>query len=292
MTEIELVKKLRDDTGVGIMDCKKALKEASGDLELAKTLLRKKGLSLALQKTDRKTKEGVTAIYIKGNKRAGTVIELNSETDFVARNEKFQKLAQDIVENSASCNNIQDCKNFQLPSGKIIQEEIDNNIAVMGENISLRRIEQVKVDNGIVSSYVHNTVAPNIGKIAVLVALQSDINQEKLSILGANIAMHIAASKPIALNTSEVPTDLIEKEKNIFIEQARSTGKPESVINKMVDGRIHKFLEEIVLLEQVFIIDGKTKISEVVNNYAKELGSPIKITKFVRFEVGEDIEET
>lgn len=293
MSEISaiLVKKLRETTGAGMMDCKKALTETAGAFEEAVDWLRAKGIAAAGKKSSRVAAEGLTAVATNAAKTVGVVIELNSETDFVARNEKFQSLVSSIATAALGVDSIEDLKKAQLATGRNVREEVTENIAVIGENLNLRRMAKLSVSQGVVSSYVHNTVATDMGKIAVIVALESDIDQTKLNTLGKQIAMHIAASKPIALSTDMVDPAAIEREKNIFTEQAKESGKPLEIIEKMIEGRIKKFYQEVVLLEQAFVMDNKTRLQDVVDNFAKENNGTIKVTGFVSFELGQGIEQ-
>ena len=288
MISASAVKDLREKTGAGMMDCKKALSETKGDFEAAIDWLRTKGLSNAAKKADRVAAEGLTAVKVEGNQ--GAVIEVNSETDFVARNEKFQELVKNIAGLALKHSNVKELKSAKLSSGKTVSEAIVENVATIGENITLRRTQTVKVKDGVIGSYVHNAVTPGLGKISVIVGLESTGDKEKLTSLGKQIAMHIAAAKPASLNVEALDQALITREKNIFIEQAKASGKPDNIIEKMVEGRVRKFYEEVVLLEQVFIIDGKTKISEMLANTAKEIEAEVTLTDFVRFELGEGIE--
>jgi elongation factor Ts len=293
MAEItaSLVKDLREKTGAGMMDCKKALTECNGDFEAAVDWLRKKGLAAAAKKAGRVAAEGLVGAAVKG--KEGAAVELNSETDFVARNESFQALVKTVTELALNSDgNIETLKRVAYPgTGRDVEAEIANHVAVIGENMNLRRIAKLQVNNGVVVNYVHNAVVPNLGKIAVLIALESTAAEDKLNPLGKQLAMHIAAAKPEALTTEEVDQEKLTREKAIFSDQARASGKPENIIEKMVEGRVRKYYEEVVLLEQVFVIDGKTKISEVVENASKEFGTPVKITGFVRYALGEGIEQ-
>lgn len=292
MSEItsDLIKKLREQSGAGMMDCKKALLETKGDYEAAIDWLRKKGLAAAAKKSGRTAAEGLVGVAVKDKKAA--LIELNSETDFVARNEKFQALARKIAEAAIVANgNLEQLKVTKLENGKPVAEQIAEEIGTIGENMNLRRTAVISVGQGVVASYIHSAVVPGLGKIGVIVGLESSAPKEKLEALGKQIAMHIAAQKPDALTVAEVDPKNVEREKQIFAEQAKASGKPESIIEKMIEGRIRKYYEEVVLLEQAFVIDGKTKVSAVVENAAKEAGSPIKITGFVRFGLGEGIEK-
>lgn len=284
------VKELREKTGAGMMDCKKALSEANGDFEAATDWLRTKGLAAAAKKSGRVAAEGLVAVASAMKKAA--IIEVNSETDFVARNDKFQALVSSVAQLALSNNDIDALKNAKHSSGKSVADEITENIATIGENLSLRRVTALEVQNGVVASYIHNAVAPNLGKIAVIVALESNAsNLEKLEQLGKQIAMHVAAARPIALNESEVDGATIEREKQIFSEQAKASGKPDNIIEKMVEGRIKKFYAEVVLPQQTFVIDGKSSVADYVAAVAKELGAPIQISGFARFELGEGIEQ-
>lgn len=289
MISATLVRDLREKTGAGMMDCKKALVETNGDFEAAVDWLRAKGLSAAAKKAGRVTAEGLTALLVEGNKAAA--IELNSETDFVARNDQFQTLVDDIVTEAMNHNSLEELTSAKLKNGKTVEEEVKEGVAVIGENLNLRRMATISVENGIIATYVHNSVAPNKGKISVLVGIESTASDKSaLMQLGKQIAMHIAASRPQALDSSSVDQALVERERNIFVEQSRASGKPDNIIEKMVDGRIRKFYEEIVLLEQVFVIDGKSRISEVLKEESKKLDAEVKISSFVRFELGEGIE--
>jgi len=286
-----LVKDLREKTGAGMMDCKKALVEAKGDFETAVDLLRKRGLSQAAKKAGRIAAEGLVAAFTSGKK--GAVLELNSETDFVSKNDKFQALASNLVKDFFNSN--KDFSHFAdstySASGKKVNEVITDHIAVIGENLSLRRADALQVDSGAVVSYIHNQVAPNLGKIAVLVALESSAPEDKLQTLGKQLAMHIAATRPESLSITDLDQTLVQKERDILSDQARSSGKPDAVIAKMVEGRLSKFYEQVVFLEQLFVMDGKTKISQVVEDAAKAAGAPITVKGFIRFALGEGIEK-
>lgn len=286
-----LIKDLREKTGAGMMDCKKALVENNGDFEASVDWLRKKGLAAAAKKSGRTAAQGLVGVKVSGTK--GAVIELNSETDFVARNDKFQALVKQVTELAFANNgNLDTTLEAAYPNtGRNVSNEIAEHVSVIGENMNLRRTAFLQVNQGAVVSYVHNTIVPDMGRIGVLVALESSADQSKLQALAKQIAMHIAAAKPDVLTTAEVSQEAVAREKKIFIDQARSSGKPESIIEKMIDGRLRKYYEEVVLLEQTFVIDGKTKISDVVAQAAKDLGTPVTLTGFVRFELGEGIEQ-
>lgn len=294
MTDISAsaIKDLREKTGAGMLDCRKALTETGGNMEEAIDWLRKKGLSAAAKKSGRVAAEGLVAVAVEGIK--GAIIELNAETDFVARNEQFQKLAGGIAEFAVrhSIGEVEELKQAKCPkTGQSIAEQVTNAIATIGENISLRRAAILGVTHGAVASYIHNAASPGMGKIGILVGLESEGDVGKLEALGRQIAMHIAAARPEALSTADVNAANLERERAVFKEQAAASGKPENVIEKMVEGRIRKYYEEVVLLEQVFVVDGKTKVSEVVAQAAKDIGKPVKITGFIRFQLGEGIEK-
>ena len=289
MISATLVKDLREKTGAGMMDCKKALTEANGDFEAAIDWLRKKGLSAAAKKAGRVAAEGLVAAVVHGT--VGAVVEVNSETDFVARNDKFQSLVSSIANLATSVHDIDALNASKTSSGKTVEAEVIEHIATIGENLSLRRMSNISVSDGVVGLYVHNAIIDGLGKIAVLIALESMGDKAKLSTLAKQIAMHVAAAKPHALNVETLDQALIAREREIFFEQSRASGKPDNIIEKMVEGRIRKFYEEAVLLEQVYVIDGKTKIREVIDAASKECGAPITLKSFVRFELGEGIEQ-
>jgi len=285
-----LVKDLREKTGAGMMDCKKALNEVAGDIEAAVDWLRKKGLAAAAKKAGRVAAEGLVAVATDGT--SGAVVEVNAETDFVARNDQFQtfvanvgKLALDKGDDVAVL------KAAAYGNDKTTEEELTALIATIGENMNFRRAKKLSVGNGIVAGYVHSAAAPGLGKIGVLVALESTGDAAKLADVGKQIAMHIAAANPLFLNIDSVDQGALEREKAVLTEQAAASGKPAEVVEKMVVGRVRKYYEEVVLLEQVFVMDGETKISKVVENAAKEVGAPVALTGFARFALGEGIEK-
>lgn len=284
-----LVKDLREKTGAGMMDCKKALTETAGDFEAAVDWLRTKGLAAAAKKADRVASEGLVAATVEG--KTAALVEVNSETDFVALNDKFQAIVSEVSKLALKASDIEGLKALSMAGGKNVADTIVEAIATIGENIALRRSARLTIDTGVIASYVHNVVVDNMGKIAVLVALESTGDATKLNTLGRQIAMHIAAAKPVSLDATGVDAALVERERAIFVEQTKDSGKPDNIIEKMVEGRIRKFYEEIVLLEQVFVMDGKTRIKEVIENAAKEIGAPIVLKDFVRFELGEGIEQ-
>lgn len=282
MADLALIKKLRESTGCGISDCNKALAENADDFEKSVDWLRKKGLSSAAKKSGRVTSEGAVAVFIDGNK--ASVVEVNSETDFVARNQQFQDFVAKVAKESISFG--EDIAKFQAAK----DEEVKGQIGVIGENINIRRLGNLSVSNGAVVSYIHNAIAPNMGKIAVLVALESNAEKAKLEELGKQIAMHIAAAKPDALAVESVEPTKLARETEILKEQARASGKPESIIDKMIEGRIRKYYEEVVLLEQVFVMDDKVKIKDLVSKFSKE-NSETKVTGFKLFILGEGVEK-
>ena len=293
MTEISptLVKALREKTGAGMMDCKKALNEVNGDLEAAVDWLRKKGLAAAAKKAGRVAAEGLVGVASVG--KSAAVIEINAETDFIARNADFQRLVMQTAliaaKNEHSVESLGEAT-FDSGSGTVNQE-LTRLIAVIGENMSLRRVKRLSVDQGIVASYVHGAVEPGLGRIGVLVALESTADSTKLEELGKKLAMHVAAAQPQVLHAEEVDPAALEREKEILAEQARASGRPEEVIQKMAEGRLKKFYEEVVLLEQTYVVDGKTKIVDVIDQFSKSVGQPVTLKAFVRFGLGEGIEK-
>lgn len=286
----EMIKNLRESTGAGMMDCKKALTEANGNMDDAVDWLRKKGLSAAAKKSGRVAAEGLVAVATKGSK--GAIIELNAETDFVARNDQFQKLARSIAETALESSDVEALKVAQVAGGNSnVTDAITSAVATIGENMTLRRSASISVNKGVVASYMHSAVAPGLGKIGILVGLESEADSAKLEALGKQLAMHIAAAKPDALSTDQVDAAKLQRERAVFKDQAMATGKPADIAEKMVEGRVRKYYEEVVLLEQLFVIDGKTKVSEIVAQASKEAGKPIKVTEFVRFTLGEGVEK-
>ena len=290
-----LVKDLRERTGAGMMDCKRALMEVEGDMEAAIDWLRKKGLAAAAKKAGRVASEGLVgaAIDDTNNEIAGAVVEINAETDFVARNDKFQNLVRNTALIAAKADHTVDSLKASPFPGEspTVEEEMTRLIAVIGENMHLRRSQRLSVSEGHVASYVHNAVAPGLGKIGVLIALESSGNKAKLADLGKRIAMHVAAANPQALTIESLDPQSLERERTIVTDQARASGRPEEIITKMVDGRLRKFYEEVVLMEQTFIIDGKIKIREMLENAAKELNTPVHLKAYVRYALGEGIEK-
>ncbi len=286
-----MVKELRESTGAGMLDCKKALVEANGNMEQAVDWLRKKGLASAAKKSSRIAAEGLVAVTVKGNK--GAAVEVNSETDFVAKNEIFQAFVADAVEAALDTNSdVEALKNAKdASSGKTFGERLTDMVARIGENMNLRRTKVVSVNNGLICSYVHNVARDNLGKIGVLVALESTADKAQLADLGKHIAMHIAANAPIALNIAGVDAAAVEHEKEIFREQAAASGKPANIIEKMIEGRIRKFYEEVVLEEQSYVMDPDKKVKDVVADKAKECGADIKIGDYVFFKLGDGLQK-
>ena len=286
-----MVKDLREKTGAGMMDCKKALAETEGDVEAAVDWLRKKGLAAAAKKSGRVAADGLVAVQTDGTK--GTAVEINAETDFVARNEGFQGFVRDVAGISLAENGEGEkiLAAAYPETDRTVEEQLTHNIATIGENMSFRRAVVLSVEDGVVAGYVHSATAPGLGKIGVLVALESTGDKGKLEALGKQIAMHVAAARPEALSVDDVDASNLERERTVLAEQARASGKPDNIIEKMVEGRIRKYYEEVVLLEQVYVVDGENKIKKVVENAAADVGAPVALTGFVRFELGEGIEK-
>lgn len=285
-----MVKDLRETSGAGMMDCKKALNETNGDMEAAVDWLRTKGLAAAAKKSSRTAAEGLVGVAVSGTK--GAAVEVNSETDFVAKNDQFQQFVRDVTQIAlASGGDIDGLKTQAMPSGKTVEEVLTNNVATIGENQSLRRMKTLEVTKGAVVPYVHNAAAPGLGKIGVLVALESEASDDVLQALGKQIAMHIAAAFPKALNESDLDEAEIERERAIATEKAADSGKPADIIAKMVEGGIAKYRKEHALVSQLFVMDGKTKISDVVAKAGKDAGADIKLVDYVRFQLGEGIEK-
>jgi elongation factor Ts len=292
MAEItaSLVKELREKTGAGMMDCKRALGETAGDIEGAVDWLRKKGLAAAAKKAGRIAAEGLVGVATAGN--AGAVVEVNSETDFVARNEAFQDFVRQVADLALAKGDLDAVKAAAFPgTGRTVAEELTHLVATIGENMSQRRVRRLEVGKGVVVSYVHNALVPGLGKIGVLVALESGGDQGKLTALGKQLAMHVAAANPQFLTIADVDAASLDRERDVLREQAKASGKPDAIIDKMVEGRLRKYYEEVVLLEQIFVVDGETRIAKVVEAAAKEAGAPIKVTAFARFALGEGIEK-
>ena len=293
MAEItaSLVKELREKTGAGMMDCKKALGETAGDVEAAIDWLRKKGLAAAAKKAGRVAAEGLVGIAAAGTK--GVAVEVNAETDFVARNDQFQGFVAAVAAVALDKGtDVEAIKAAACPGAdKSVAEQLTHLIATIGENMSLRRAVRLEVPHGIVASYVHTAIAPGLGKIGCLVALESTGDVVRLTEVGKQIAMHVAAANPLFLEPSVVDTSALDRERGVLTEQAQASGKPAAVIEKMVEGRIRKYYEEVCLSEQIFVIDQENKISKVLENLGKEIGAPVKLAGFARFALGEGIEK-
>jgi elongation factor Ts len=287
----QMVKELRIKSSAGMMDCKKALSETDGDMDAAIDWLRKKGLATASKKSGRIASEGLIGIYIEDN--SGSIVEVNSETDFVARNNEFQDFVSSVakisLKNNGNLEGVLKTKYFD--SEKNVQEILTDKIAKIGENMSLRRTEVLSVSNGIIAGYVHNSVNENLGKIGVLVSLESNADKPALKKLGKELAMHIAATAPSSISVNDLSPDIVERERSVLIEQAMSSGKPEEIAKKMVEGRLKKFYSDVVLLEQTFVMDGETKVIDAINKLSKELDTAIQIKHFIRFNLGEGIEK-
>ena len=285
-----LVKELREKSGAGMMDCKRALAETDGDMEAAIDWLRTKGLATAAKKSGRVASEGLVAFAVDGTK--GAVIELNAETDFVARNTEFQEFASTLAGLALAAGDLEALTAADYPdTGRNVAEELTHKIATIGENMSLRRMAAVSVGLGAVVSYMHNATAAGLGRIGVLVALESSAAADVLEPLGKQIAMHIAATAPASLSVDDLDKDMVQRERDVLIEQAKASGKPQEIAEKMVEGRMKKYYKEVVLLEQVSVIDGETQISDVVAKAGKDAGAEIALTGFVRFNLGEGIEK-
>jgi elongation factor Ts len=293
MTQITavLVKELRAKSGAGMMDCKKALGETDGNVEAAVDWLRQKGLAAAAKKSGRIAADGLVGVAAGG--KSAAVAEINAETDFVARNENFQEFVKVVAELSlANDGDIEAVMETGYPStDRTVTEQLTHNISTIGENMSVRRMHSLSVDNGVVSTYIHNAVAPGMGKIGVLVALESTGDSAKLDALGKQLAMHIAATSPASLSENDLDPVLVERERTVLIEQARESGKPENIIEKMIEGRMRKYLEEVVLLKQTFVIDGERKVEQVIADAAKDLGEEVVLVSFARMQLGEGIEK-
>jgi len=285
------VKELRDRSGAGMMDCKKALAQTDGDVEAAVDWLRTQGLAAAQKKSSRTAAEGLVGVAVDGTK--GTALEVNSETDFVAKNEQFQDFVRNATELALKhgTNDVETIKDADYPGGGTLTEKLTGNIATIGENQTLRRAKTIEVSKGKVVSYVHNAAAPNLGKIGVLVALESEAGDDVLEPLGKQLAMHIAAAFPLALNADGLDQDTMEREAGIAREKAAESGKPADIVEKMVQGSMKKFAKENALLSQVFVIDNKTPIEDVVAQAGKDAGTKITLTDYVRFQLGEGIEK-
>src|SRR5437764_9614774 len=285
-----LVKELRRKAGAGMMDCKRALGETAGDLEGAVDWLRKKGLAAAAKKAGRVAAEGLVGVATRGS--AGAAVEVNSETDFVARNDLFQAFVRTVAGLAVAGNgDVEALRQAEYPgTGRTVEAELTELVARIGENLVLRRSQRLAVGSGLVASYVHNSLAPGLGKIGVLVALESEASGEAIETLGRQLAMHVAAANPQYLDTAAVPGSALDRERAVLREQAQGSGKAEAIIERMVEGRLRKFYEEVVLLDQIFVVDGESRVSKVVEAAAKTAGKPIRVAGFVRFALGEGVE--
>lgn len=286
-----LVKELRDKIGAGMMDCKRALSESGGEIEAAVDWLRKAGLAAAAKKAGRVAAEGLVAVATVDGK--GVAVEVNAETDFVARNDAFKAFVAGVAQAALDKGgDLAAIENTALPDGGTVKDRLREMISTIGENMTLRRTGALQVGTGIVASYVHNAVAPGLGRIGVLVGLESEGDKTKLAELGHQLAMHVAAAAPQWTDQTDVDTAILDRERAILSEQAKSSGKPDDIVAKMVEGRLRKFYQEVVLLDQVFVIDGETKVRNLVDAAAGEIGAPVKLSGFVRFVLGEGVEKT
>jgi len=285
------VKNLRERTGAGMMDCKKALDETGGDFEAAVDALRAKGLAAVAKKSSRTAAEGLVGVAVSGTK--GVAVEVNSETDFVAKNDQFQDFVRKTTEAALGLDSddVEALKAAPYPDGGTVADTLTNNVATIGENQQVRRMKTVSVSNGVVVPYMHNAAAPMLGKIGVLVALESEVGADVLEPLGKQIAMHIAAAFPLALNAEDLDAEMIARERKIAAEKAAESGKPAEVQAKMVDGAVAKFAKENALLSQLFVMDNKTPIAQVVEQAGKAAGTKIVLKDYVRFQLGEGIEK-
>jgi elongation factor Ts len=285
-----MVKELRDKTGAGMMDCKSALTETSGDMEAAVDWLRAKGLSKAAKKAGRVAAEGLIGVATAPDR--AVVVEVNSETDFVARNADFQKLvagvAQAALGTDGSLTAVQSAK---MADGMKVEDAIKAAVGTIGENMTLRRSAMISVPSGSVATYVHGAVAPGLGKIGVIVGFKSAGDANKLAAIGRQVAMHVAAANPLAVRVEELDRDVVARERGVYAEQARESGKPEAIIEKMVEGRLRKFYEEVVLLSQAFVVDTEKTVSQALKAAEADVGGPIEVTKFEVFRLGEGVEK-
>ncbi len=287
-----MVKDLREKTGVGMMDCKQALSESDGDIDAAVDWLRAKGLSKAAKKSDRVAAEGLVGVTASGT--AGAAVEVNAETDFVARNDQFQEMVRTITSLAPEVGGDTEKLLAADYPGKpgSVKDYVTEAIATIGENMTLRRADYVEVGEGVVADYVHNKVADGLGKIGVLVAIESAGDTARLMDFGRQLAMHIAAAAPLALTEDELDAETIDKERAIYTEQAQASGKPPEIVAKMVEGRLRKeYFQQVLLPQQTFVVDGKATVQQAIDDFSKELGKPVKVTKFVRYALGEGVEK-
>ena len=283
----DLVRQLRERTGAGMMDCKKALNDTDGDIDAAVDWLRKKGLSQAAKKAGRTAAEGLVGVHAEGTK--GAAVEVNCETDFVARNENFQAFVAELAKLAYDQETETDAlMQATFPStGRKVEDELTQQIAALGENMKISRAKVMKVSQGAVAAYVHNQLAPNQGKIGVLVALEAGAAPDKLEATAKQVAMHVAAVNPAAISQDQIDPQLVEREKQVLKDQARESGKPENIIEKMVEGRMRKFYEENALLDQTFVVDGESRVGDMLDKLGKDLGTEIEVTGMVRYQLGE-----
>ena len=284
-----LVKELRDKTSAGMMDCKKALNETGGDLEAAVDWLRTKGIAKADKKASRIAAEGLVAVALAP--KTGALVEINSETDFVARNDGFQTAVAEIAQLGLVANNDEELAAATTASGDSVTEFLKKLVGKIGENMTFRRMAKLTVSDGVVAGYIHNSVADGMGKIGVLVALESSGDKAKLEDLAKKIAMHVAATSPLALSVDDLDPAVVQKERDMLKAEALESGKPEAIVDKMVEGRMTKFFKESVLLTQIFVMDGERAISKVIEDEAAALGTDVKMTGYVRMGLGEGIEK-
>jgi elongation factor Ts len=285
-----LVKELREISGAGMMDCKKALVETNGDLEQASDWLRKKGLAAAAKKAGRVAAEGLVGAVAEGTK--GALVEVNCETDFVARNEQFQGFVGAVTKLALGASDIEALKTQKLPGeAHAVAEKLTQLVATIGENMQLRRTARLSVSDGVVVSYVHNAIVPGLGKIGVLVGLESSGDKAKLAALGKQLAMHVAHSNPQAMTADALDPAAVERERGVLSEQAKASGKPAEIVAKMVEGGLRKYYEAWVLPEQIWVMDNKSRVKQVIDAAGKELGTPVKIVGFARFALGEGIDK-
>ena len=286
-----LVKNLREKTGAGMMDCKKALGENNGDVEASVDWLRTKGLATAAKQAGRTASEGLIGIAVEGT--VGAIIEINAETDFVARNEIFQAFVYTAAKIALiTGNDINALKSAMFPGeDRSVEEQLTHMIATIGENMSIRRVQRISVDKGVISSYIHTALAPGVGKIGVLVALETKVDKTKADMFGKQLAMHVAAAKPQSISRDDIDHDIVERERAIFADQARESGKPAEIIDKMVEGRIRKFYEEACLVDQTFVIDGDTKVSAAIEAAGKDAGGLIDLKGFTLYVLGDGIKK-
>ncbi len=285
-----MVKELREKSGAGMMDCKSALNETGGDMDAAVDWLRTKGLAAAAKKSGRVASEGLVALAVHGNR--GALVELNSETDFVSRNDEFQTFAATLAGLALDADDLDALKQLDYPqTGRNVADELTQKIATIGENMTLRRMDKVSVSQGAVVPYIHNAAADGLGRIGVLVGLESGAPADVLAGLGKQLAMHIAATSPASLSVDDLDPALVARERDVLIEQAKASGKPQEIAEKMVEGRMRKFYEEVVLLEQVFVIDAESKVKAVIEKAAKDAGTDIRLASFKQFILGDGVEK-